>query len=112
KPLTDEVTLDGRAQPDEIEALASASPDTPALVETHRLSFAYPLGPRVLETINLKIAPGEFIAIVGQNGSGKTTLAKHLVGLLKPTEGRILLSRRDRASLRPAETAQEVGYVF
>jgi energy-coupling factor transport system ATP-binding protein len=99
-------------RPQEANALESAQNPASPLVETHRLSFAYPLGPRVLDAINLKIGTGEFLAIVGQNGSGKTTLAKHLVGLLSPTEGRILLSGRDRARLHPAETAEEVGYVF
>ena len=76
------------------------------------LSFAYPYGPRVLDDVTLEIAAGEFLAIIGQNGSGKTTLAKHLVGLLAPTAGRIVIGGRDRATLNPAETAHEVGYVF
>src|SRR5207249_3017528 len=55
---------------------------------------------------------GEVIALVGPNGSGKTTLAKHLNGLLAPTEGRVTLEGRDVADL-PLETlAQRVGYVF
>ena len=58
------------------------------------------------------IAPGEFVAIIGQNGSGKTTLAKHLVGLLRPVAGAVMLNGRDRTTMRPAETAAEVGYVF
>ena len=66
----------------------------------------------MLDSIDLRIAPGEFVAIIGQNGSGKTTLAKHLVGLLRPTAGTVLLEGRDRATMRPAETAAEVGYVF
>lgn len=90
---------------------ASAIENQP-LAEIRNLSFAYPNGPRVLDGINLRIRAGEFIAIIGQNGSGKTTLAKHLVGLLKPIEGEVLLGGRDRATLRPAETAREVGYVF
>jgi energy-coupling factor transport system ATP-binding protein len=84
----------------------------PPLVEIHDLSFSYPGGPKVLDGINLTIAPGEFLAIIGQNGSGKTTLAKHIVGLLKAGAGKILVSGRDRASMRPAQTAQEAGYVF
>jgi len=76
------------------------------------LSFAYPYGPRVLDDVTLEIAAGEFVAIIGQNGSGKTTLAKHLVGLLAPSAGRIVIGGRDRATLQPAETAHAVGYVF
>jgi energy-coupling factor transport system ATP-binding protein len=62
--------------------------------------------------MSLTIAAGEFIAIVGQNGSGKTTLAKMSVGLLAPDSGKVLLEGRDRTTLRPAETAHEIGYVF
>jgi energy-coupling factor transport system ATP-binding protein len=87
------------------------NPDAP-LVEVEKLSFEYPGGPRVLDSVDLEIFPGDFLAVIGQNGSGKTTLAKHMVGLLKPSEGRILLSGRDRRSMRPAKTAQEIGYVF
>jgi energy-coupling factor transporter ATP-binding protein EcfA2 len=82
------------------------------LVEVRELKFNYPDGPPVLDSIDLRIAPGEFVAIIGQNGSGKTTLAKHLVGLLHPTAGVVTLNGRDRTTMRPAETASEVGYVF
>jgi energy-coupling factor transport system ATP-binding protein len=81
-------------------------------LRVENLSFAYPYGPRVLDDVTLEIAACEFVAIIGQNGSGKTTLAKHLVGLLAPSAGKILIGERDRATLRPAETAHEVGYVF
>jgi energy-coupling factor transport system ATP-binding protein len=86
--------------------------DANPLVEARALSFSYPDGPPVLDSIDLRIAPGEFVAIIGQNGSGKTTLAKQLVGLLRPTAGVVMLNGRDRAAMRPAETAAEAGYVF
>jgi energy-coupling factor transport system ATP-binding protein len=91
---------------------AAAADGAPPLVEVRALKFNYPDGPPVLDSIDLRIAPGEFIAIIGQNGSGKTTLAKHLVGLLRPIAGVVMLNGRDRATMRPAETAAEVGYVF
>src|SRR5262249_48749146 len=90
-----------------VEAASGASP----LVEVRGLSFNYPDGPPVLDAIDLRIAPGEFLAIIGQNGSGKTTLAKHLVGLLRPTSGAVMLGGRDRSTLPPAETGAEAGYV-
>ncbi len=101
----DEASLDTSAQG---AAVDGATP----LVEVRALKFNYPGGPPVLESIDLRIAPGEFVAIIGQNGSGKTTLAKHLVGLLRPTAGAVMLNGRDRTTMRPAETAAEVGYVF
>jgi len=82
------------------------------IVEIDGLNFSYPGGPRVLESIQLAIRPGEFIAIIGQNGSGKTTLAKQIVGLLTPESGRVMIGGRDRALLRATEAAHEVGYVF
>jgi len=94
--------------PDPKRAAGQGAP----LVEIRDLSFSYPAGALVLDKIGLTIASGEFIAIIGQNGSGKTTLAKHIVGLLRCEPGKILLSGRDRAAMRPAETAQEAGYVF
>lgn len=93
-------------------APAAVVPTSPTLVETHGLSFAYVPGRPVLETIDLKLAAGEFVAIVGQNGSGKTTLAKQLTGLLKPSQGRIMVAGHDRANLPPAASAHEIGYVF
>jgi energy-coupling factor transporter ATP-binding protein EcfA2 len=112
------------AQPSGYEASARAKPAAAShsrgelpnackpLAEAQQLSFSYPFGPPVLEAINFTISAGEFVAIVGQNGSGKTTLAKHLVGLLMPTGGQVLLRGRNRKSLSPAEIAHEVGYVF
>jgi energy-coupling factor transport system ATP-binding protein len=84
----------------------------PPLVEIRGLTHVYTQGARALDRVDLTISSGEFLAIIGQNGSGKTTLAKHIVGLLQPTEGRILLGGRDRQRLGAAETAREVGYVF
>jgi energy-coupling factor transport system ATP-binding protein len=89
----------------------TASSERP-MVEVIDLSFAYPGGASALERVSLQIEAGEFLAIVGQNGSGKTTLAKHIVGLLQPNAGRVVLEGRDRAALHAAETAREVGYVF
>jgi ATP-binding cassette subfamily B protein RaxB len=47
--------------------------------------------PFVLEDINLTIAPGEFVTIMGPSGGGKTTLVKVMVGLLEPTSGEVLV---------------------
>ncbi len=101
-----------RARQSPAPADASGERLSPPIVGIENLSHVYPEGARALDRVNLTIAPGEFLAIIGQNGSGKTTLARHIVGLLRPSEGRVLIGGRDRARLAPAETAREVGYVF
>ncbi|MBF6571042.1 MAG: energy-coupling factor ABC transporter ATP-binding protein [Candidatus Binataceae bacterium] len=87
------------------------SAETP-LVELNDLTFSYAADRRALDAVSLKVMPGEFVAVIGQNGSGKTTLAKHIIGLLTPERGRVMLDGRDRSQLRPAESAHLVGYVF
>jgi len=62
--------------------------------------------------VSLTIEPGEAVAILGQNGSGKTTLVKHLNGLLRPDEGRILLDGESTEGRPVAELARTVGFVF
>ncbi|HTY56281.1 MAG TPA: ABC transporter ATP-binding protein, partial [Candidatus Binataceae bacterium] len=84
----------------------------PPLVAIEDLTPVYAEGARALDRVNLQLTGGEFLAIIGQNGSGKTTLAKHIVGLLRPSAGRILLGGRNREQLGTADTAREVGYVF
>ena len=65
-------------------------------IEIRGLSFRYPRTERfILQDLNLYIAPGETVALVGENGSGKTTLVKLLTRLYDPTEGEILLNGRD-----------------
>lgn len=50
---------------------------------------------RALDGINLQVAPGDFIAVLGANGSGKSTLAKHLNAILLPTEGAVIVEGMD-----------------
>ena len=68
--------------------------------------------PDVLTGINFEIHDGDVIAILGHNGSGKTTLVKHALGLLKPSEGKVLLEGKDTRTITVAQAAHTVGYVF
>ncbi|MFC1525620.1 ABC transporter ATP-binding protein [Candidatus Latescibacterota bacterium] len=64
--------------------------------ELRRVSFRYPGTDRmVLHNLDLRIRPGETVALVGENGSGKTTLVKLLTRLFDPTEGEIFLDGVD-----------------
>ena len=69
-------------------------------------------GVRALDGVDLRIVPGERVALVGQNGSGKTTLVRHLNGLLRPTEGRVTVDGTDAATMTVAQLASRVGLVF
>jgi ATP-binding cassette subfamily B protein len=82
-------------------------------IEFKNVSFKYPgqTGPAI-KNLNLKINPGEKVALVGENGSGKTTLIKLLTRLYEPTEGEILYQG---VSLRdwPIETLRKkIGVIF
>ncbi|HEU4407502.1 MAG TPA: cysteine peptidase family C39 domain-containing protein [Polyangiaceae bacterium] len=65
----------------------------------------------VLEGVDLEIAAGERVAVVGPSGSGKSTLAMVLCGLIPPTAGRVLLDGEDLAGLDPAEVRARVAFV-
>jgi ATP-binding cassette subfamily B protein len=77
------------------------------------VGFQYP-GSRswAVRHVNLLIAPGEKIALVGENGAGKTTLAKLLARLYDPTEGRILLDGVDLREYQLASLRSAVGVIF
>lgn len=83
----------------------------PILV-TEGLVHVYPGGTRALDGVSLVIGRGERVAIVGQNGSGKSTLVRHFNGLLRPTEGRVLVDGADAAGRRVAHLAAIVGLAF
>lgn len=50
---------------------------------------------RAVDGVNLEVKKGDFVAILGHNGSGKSSLAKHINGILFPTEGQVLVNERD-----------------
>ena len=83
-----------------------------ACFETKDLRFAYEDGPPVLHGISVTIEAGDFVAVIGQNGSGKTTLVKHFHGLLRPTQGQVLLHGEDIHDKSVGALARTVGYVF
>lgn len=65
-----------------------------------------------LKDIDLQVQRGEFVALIGHNGAGKTLLVSHLIGFLKPSEGRILFDGKDISEISTAKLAQQVGYLF
>ena len=82
------------------------------MIEVEGLVHVYPDGTRAIDGLDLSIAAGERIAIVGQNGSGKSTLVRHFNGLLRPTSGRVLVDGSDAGGRRVADLARTVGLAF
>ncbi len=82
------------------------------LVAFEDVSFAYGDGPPVLRNVTAQIRKGDIIAVLGPNGAGKTTLMKHTIGLLKPTQGRVLVGGEDTRKITVARAAHTLGYVF
>jgi ATP-binding cassette subfamily B protein len=77
------------------------------------VGFSYPNSTRqILQGVDLRIAKGEKIALIGSNGAGKTTLVKLLSRLYDPTEGRILLDSVDLRDYSVEELRREVGVIF
>ncbi|MFA7673486.1 MAG: ABC transporter ATP-binding protein [Clostridia bacterium] len=75
------------------------------------VSFSYETGQPVLENLELKIKSGTSITFTGRTGVGKTTLFRLIMGLLKPTEGRILLGYADVYEIPDQEKRKLFGYV-
>ena len=105
-------------QPDDEpdEALTDVSPEEsarPPSVRFEGVSFRYPGAARdALTDVTLSLEPGETLALVGRNGAGKTTLVKLLVGIYRPTAGRILLDGVDTATMSAAAVRRRVGVIF
>ena len=74
--------------------------------------FAYPDSSPALIDINLDLALGEFVAIVGPTGAGKTTLAHLVPALIAPTSGRVLIDGIDAATIDLHSLRGQVSYVF
>lgn len=68
-------------------------------------------GPMQLSNVNLEIAPGQFVGIVGQSGAGKSTLTKLVARLYEPEMGRILIDNYDIAKVELYSLRRQIGVV-
>lgn len=82
------------------------------LFSMRKVSYRYPDHTRALFDIDLDIADGDRIALVGQNGSGKTTLIKQLCGLLPPTAGKVLYKGEPLEGEHLDRHRLEIGLLF
>lgn len=81
-------------------------------VEFQGLSFAYPRGQKVLHGIDLRIEPGETVALVGPSGGGKSTLVQLLLRLYDPQAGTVAIDGHDLRDLTLTSLRQAVAVVF
>jgi len=65
-----------------------------------------------LDGVDLRVQPGEFVALVGGSGSGKTTLLKTINGLNRPDAGRVTVAGEDVGAVEPHSLRRRIGYVF
>ncbi len=99
-------------EPEQRRATTVMPPKLTGAIELHHVSFRYgPADPLVVRELSLTVAPGTIVAIVGRSGSGKSTLASLLLGLYKPTEGRIVYDGYDLAELDHKQLRQQLGIV-
>lgn len=77
-------------------------------LESRNLSGGYDQRP-IVHSVNLAVAPGEWLCLVGANGSGKSTLLRLLSRVLKPQGGSVILSGRDIHGLSPTAVAQRLA---
>jgi len=82
------------------------------IISVKGLCFTYPESGFALKDITFDVFRGEFVAIVGENGAGKTTLIKHLNGLLRPSEGEVIVNGLAVKDHTPEQMSGHVGYLF
>ena len=82
------------------------------MILAEHVSYSYGGGGQSVSDLSFHIGKGEFAAILGENGAGKTTTVKLIDGLLKPTEGRMLVNGLDTAKTKVSERARQVGFLF
>jgi ATP-binding cassette subfamily B multidrug efflux pump len=92
-------------------------PNAPALrvtkgaISFERVTFHYGKGRGVIDDLNLKIAPGEKVGIVGRSGAGKSTLVNLLLRFFEPESGRVLIDGQDIRDVTQESLRQAIGVV-
>lgn len=82
-------------------------------IEFCDVSFCYPGSSRlVLKSLNLRVAPGERIALIGENGEGKTTIVKLITRLYDPTAGSVLLDGIDLREYDLEDYSSQIAVIF
>ena len=81
------------------------------MMQVKNLNFHYKGCPEVIKDVSFNIAPGNFLAILGNNGVGKSTLLKCFNHILKPDSGEVWLNGEDLLTQSPRQVAKQVAFV-
>jgi ATP-binding cassette, subfamily B, bacterial len=101
------------AAPEQDAQAVEPAPALTGRIELEQVDFRYaPHGPLVLGDLNVSIAPGQLVAVVGRTGSGKSTLVRLLLGLVTPAHGRIMYDGLPLHTLDYGSVRSQVGVVL
>ena len=91
---------------------AEPLPPGPGNIRFERVDFGYEPGRLVLEDVDLEIAAGRTLALIGRTGSGKTTLAALVPRFYEVTEGRVLVDGMDVRDVQRRSLRREIGVIY
>jgi len=91
--------------------LGERLPEVVGEVEMRQVGFSYVPGEPVLQDIDLKVRPGEVVALVGSSGAGKSTLVDLIAGFYFAQQGQVLIDGRDIRGLNLIDLRQHLGVV-
>jgi energy-coupling factor transport system ATP-binding protein len=98
---------EGPAQTNVISRNAARQP----VLVLEQVACGYSSKERILSGVSVALHRGEIVGVIGPNGSGKSTLARVIIGLLVPSEGRVVLEGQDVTRRSPGERAQVMSFV-
>ena len=100
-------------EPEGVEDVPGAVelPNGPGAIRFERLGFAYATDRPVLHEIDLELAPGKTVALIGHTGSGKTTLAALVPRFYDATQGRVLVDGVDVRDVTRRSLRREIGVI-
>lgn len=81
------------------------------MIDVEGLGFAYKGRSAVLADVDFSVELGDSVCLLGPNGTGKTTLLRCMLGLAKPTSGRVLVGGRDLKTISRRERSEILAYV-